>query len=74
MEKLRGKIKWFDKVKGYGFIVNELGEDVFFHHETLEDDEHKKLVDGEAVEYHQVRYERGLKAVEVSRLKGPDAE
>ena len=32
MEKLIGKVKWFDTLKGYGFIINEAGDDVFVHH------------------------------------------
>jgi len=69
MEKLAGKVKWFNKAKGYGFIVNELGEDVFFHHDALEGDEHKKLVEGDNVEYYQVKYEKGLQATKVTRVE-----
>jgi len=68
MEKLTGIVRWFDNARGYGFIVNELGEDVFVHHESIEDDD-ESLTEGQTVEYFQTRYERCLQASEVSKVK-----
>ena len=41
MEKSVGTVKWFNNAKGYGFIVNESGEDVFVHYRSIEGDGYK---------------------------------
>ena len=50
MEKSVGTVKWFDNAKGYGFIVNEAGEDVFVHYRSIEGDGYKTLAEGQQVE------------------------
>ena len=72
MEKIMGTVKWFDDVRGYGFIVNELGEDVFVHHDSIEGNGDETLIEGQSVEYFQTRYEKGLQATEVAKVKCPD--
>ena len=69
MEKLSGIVKWFDNVKGYGFIVNEAGEDVFVHFRSIEGTGYKKLKEGQQVEFLQVESERGWQAEQVSSLE-----
>ena len=68
MDKLVGTIKWFDDVKGYGFIVNEAGENVFFHHGRLEGDNIKPLTAGSKVEFFQIWSDIGWQALEVAIL------
>ncbi len=68
MEKLVGTVKWFDKIRGYGFIVNEAEEDVFVHHTSIEGDGFKVLSVGQKVEFLQTRSDIGWQAAEVSLL------
>lgn len=66
----RGKVKWFDEKKGYGFIVGEQG-DVFVHHSGIAGEGFKTLREGEDVEYDMIDGERGPKAQNVVRLSSP---
>ena len=68
MEKLVGTVQWFNNAKGYGFIVNESGEDVFVHYRSIEGDGFKTLAEGERVEYVQTRGDKGLQGFEVVRV------
>lgn len=47
----KGKVKWFNKEKGYGFITNEDGNDIFVHYKDLNMDGFKLLKDGQDVEF-----------------------
>jgi len=69
MEKSVGTVKWFDNAKGYGFIVNEAGEDVFVHYRSIEGDGYKTLAEGQQVEYVQTKSDKGWQAAEVTRLE-----
>jgi len=66
-----GKVKWFDCKKGFGFIVDDQGEDVFVHYRVIEGDGFRRLRDGEPVEYETTRGPKGLTATRVRRLE-PD--
>ncbi|NOZ20313.1 MAG: cold shock domain-containing protein [Planctomycetes bacterium] len=66
----RGKVKWFDEKKGYGFIVSDGGE-VFVHHSGIAGGGFKTLAPGEDVEFDVVSGERGLKAQNVVRVSSP---
>lgn len=68
MEKLNGKVKWFDNVKGYGFIVNEAEEDVFVHHSCILGEGYKTLAVGQNVEFFQCKSDNGWKATDVVSL------
>ena len=64
-----GKVKWFHRKKGYGFITAESGEDVFVHYSCIEGSGFKVLDDGEEVEYEAEKDEKGIKARRVVRSK-----
>lgn len=63
-----GKVKWFDNQKGYGFIEQESGPDIFVHYSDIEGGGFRTLRDGEQVEFELSRGEIGLKASHVHVL------
>ena len=65
---MRGKVKWFDAKKGYGFISGEDGNDVFVHFTALSMDGFKTLEEGQDVEYDIQENNKGLQAVNVTTL------
>ncbi|MFQ5705895.1 MAG: cold-shock protein [bacterium] len=64
----RGKVKWFNDNKGYGFIEHENGEDVFVHFSVIEMDGYKTLQEGIEVEYECINGEKGLHATRVTKI------
>lgn len=62
---MTGKVKWFNGKKGYGFITNENGEDVFVHYSGINMEGFKTLADGVNVTYKPVETERGVVATNV---------
>lgn len=70
---MKGKVKMFNKEKGYGFIRAEDGTDVFFHYSALVMDSYKTAEEGELVEFDVENSERGLRASNV-RKTGKKAE
>ena len=64
----QGTVKWFNAKKGYGFISDEQGNDVFVHFSALNMDGFKELKDGEAVEFDVVDGDKGPQAANVNRL------
>jgi CspA family cold shock protein len=66
----KGTVKWFDPKKGFGFVVNETGEDVFVHYSSIEGDGFRCLRSGQEVQYRQYDSEKGLTAKEVRLLYG----
>ncbi len=60
-----GKVKWFNAEKGYGFISDENGRDVFVHFSSIVSDGYKTLDDGATVEYELVESDRGPQASHV---------
>jgi CspA family cold shock protein len=62
-----GTVKWFDSKKGFGFIVNNQGKDVFVHFSTIEGEGFRALKDGELVEYEETQGNKGLLASSVRR-------
>ncbi len=62
-----GKVKWFDGKKGFGFIEQENGADVFVHYSNIAGDGFKTLEDGDSVEFEVVEGEKGLQARNVTR-------
>jgi CspA family cold shock protein len=60
-----GKVKWFNDSKGYGFIEQESGEDVFVHHSSIQGEGFKTLREGQTVEFEIAEDAKGKKAVDV---------
>ena len=63
-----GKVKWFNAAKGYGFIEQEEGEDVFVHYSQIMDEGFKTLDEGQDVEFEVANGEKGLQARNVVKL------
>ena len=61
----KGKVKWFNGKKGYGFIASETGEDVFVHFSEIQDEGYKTLDEGQDVEFEIEKGDKGLKAKNV---------
>ena len=63
-----GTVKWFNNQKGYGFISDENGNDVFVHYSGLDMEGYKTLEEGQAVEFDVVDGNKGSQAVHVKRV------
>ena len=64
----KGKVKWFNDAKGYGFIEQEGGEDVFVHFSAIQMDGFKTLAEGQVVEFEVQQGDKGLHATNVVRV------
>lgn len=64
----KGKVKWFNASKGYGFIERENDADVFVHYSAIVGDGYKTLEEGEEVEFDIVQGERGPQASNVKKI------
>ncbi len=62
-----GTVKWFNDAKGYGFISQEGGEDVFVHHTAINMDGFRTLKEGERVEFDVTQGPKGLQAANVRK-------
>lgn len=62
-----GKVKWFDNKKGFGFIAQDTGQDVFVHHTSIAGAGFKTLNEGEEVIFEIISSDKGLKAQNVQR-------
>ncbi len=63
-----GKVKWFNEAKGFGFIQQDSGEDVFVHYTCIEGDGFKTLKEGQRVSYEVTKGPKGLKAEKVNLI------
>lgn len=63
-----GQVKWFNAQKGFGFIKQEEGEDVFVHFSALKIDGYKSVDEGAKVQFDVVKGEKGLQAANVTLL------
>ena len=69
MAQYKGKVKWFNNAKGYGFIGREDGPDVFVHYSAIQLDGYKTLKEGDDVEFDIVQGQKGPQADAVIRLR-----
>lgn len=67
-DRIQGTVKWFNTVKGYGFIGREEGEDVFVHFSAIQMDGYRKLVEGQNVEFIIEDGPKGLQAAQVTLI------
>lgn len=65
---MKGTVKWFNNQKGYGFISDETGNDVFVHYSGLNMEGFKTLDEGQEVEYDVTEGAKGPQAVNVTKL------
>lgn len=65
----KGKVKWFNNAKGYGFIGREDGPDVFVHYSAIQLDGYKTLKEGDEVEFDIVEGQKGPQADAVVRFR-----
>lgn len=66
--EMKGKVKWFNDSKGYGFIEQDGGEDVFVHFSSIQMDGFKTLAEGQTVEFEVKAGDKGLHASNVMRV------
>jgi cold shock protein len=67
----RGTVKWFNEAKGFGFISQEGGEDVFVHFSAIQGDGFKTLAEGDALEFDVTQGPKGLQAANVRKALAP---
>jgi len=63
-----GTVKWFNESKGFGFIEQSEGEDVFVHYSGITGNGHKSLSEGDQVTFDVQRGPKGLQAVNVTKI------
>jgi len=64
-ERKEGTVKWFNNSKGYGFITQDSGEDVFVHFQSIKGDGFKSLEENDKVEFTVTQGPKGLQAADV---------
>ena len=67
-ERKQGSVKWFNSTKGFGFISQEGGEDVFVHFQAIIGDGYKTLNENDKVEFSVTQGPKGLQAAEVKKV------
>ncbi len=65
-ERVTGTVKWFNGAKGYGFIAQEGGADVFVHYTAIRGDGFRNLEEGQVVEFNVEHGQKGLQAADVT--------
>ncbi len=62
---MRGRVKWFNNEKGYGFIEYKENEDIFVHYSAIKQDGYKTLSEGQIVEFTLVETAKGFQAIDI---------
>ena len=65
----QGKVKWFNDAKGFGFIAQNEGKDVFVHHTAIVADGFRSLAEGDEVEFEVTNGPKGLAATNVRKVR-----
>ena len=66
---MKGKVKWFNNEKGYGFIESENLSDIFVHYSVIQKEGYKTLSEGDIVNFKLIETAKGLQAQDVESLK-----
>ena len=64
-DRKEGTVKWFNSSKGFGFISQESGDDVFVHFQSIQSEGYKTLDEGQRVEFSVTEGQKGLQASDV---------
>jgi cold shock protein len=67
-EMSKGKVKWFNDSKGFGFITRDDGSDVFVHHASIQGNGQNTLAEGDMVNFDLEKSTKGLRAINVVKL------
>jgi len=67
-EMATGTVKWFNDKKGFGFISQDNGDDVFVHQTSIEGEGFRTLAEGDKVEFEVMKDQKGYKATKVRKL------
>jgi len=65
---MKGKVKWFNAEKGYGFITGDDGKDVFVHFSAIQGEGYKTLDEGQPVQFELTQGQKGPAAANVTKL------
>lgn len=69
MDRITGKVKWFNNTKGYGFIEHIGDTDIFVHYSAIEEDGYKTLAQGQQVEFQVTNGPKGPQAENVKKVE-----
>lgn len=67
-ERITGSVKWFNNAKGYGFLAQDNGPDVFVHYTAIQGDGYRSLQEGQRVEFSIEQGSKGLQASNVTAI------